>query len=86
MCRHARLGAGKQLSALETTVFQGTTLRGLLLQAYASGRSADAPLLGCDRVLRPGGADGRPGHRRHLARTADDEDKHLFATGALPAS
>ncbi len=29
-------------------------------------------LLGRDRVIRPGGDDGGPRHRRHLARTPDD--------------
>jgi hypothetical protein len=76
----------KQLSALETTVFQGTTLRGLLLQAYAFGTIATLLFWGAIAsfalaalmaVLVIGGI-------LHARRTTDD--KHLFATGAVPAS
>ena len=75
-----------QLSALETTVFQGTTLRGLLLQAYAFGTIATLLFWGAIAsfalavlmaVLVIGGV-------LHARRTT--EDKHLFATGAIPAS
>jgi hypothetical protein len=38
--------AATQLSALETTVFQGTTLRGLLLEAYGFGMIASILLWG----------------------------------------
>jgi hypothetical protein len=76
----------KQLSAVETTVFQGTTLRGLLLQAYAFGTIATLLFWGAIAsfalaalmaVLVIGGI-------LHAQRTA--EDKHLFAGGAVPAS
>jgi hypothetical protein len=76
----------KQLSAVETTVFQGTTLRGLLLQAYAFGTIATLLFWGAIAsfalaalmaVLVIGGV-------LHAGRTA--EDKRLFASGAVPAS
>ncbi len=86
--RAARPGSARatSLSALETTVFQGTTLRGLLLQAYAFGTIATLLFWGAIAsfvlalimaVLVIGGV-------WHARRTA--EDKRVFATGAIPAS
>jgi hypothetical protein len=75
-----------QLAALQTTVFQGTTLRGLLLQAYAFGTIATLLFWGAIAsfilalimaVLVAGGI-------WHARRTA--EDKRLFAHSAIPAS
>ena len=40
------------------TVFQGTTLRGLLLEAYAFGTFATIALMGGHRRLRPGRCHG----------------------------
>ncbi len=75
-----------QLSALETTVFQGTTLRGLLLQAYAFGTIATLLFWGAiaSFALAALMAALVIGGILHARRTA--EDKHLFAAGAIPAS
>jgi hypothetical protein len=75
-----------QLAALQTTVFQGTTLRGLLLQAYAFGTIATLLFWGAIAsfilalimaVLVAGGI-------WHARRTT--EDKRLFTHSAIPAS
>jgi hypothetical protein len=75
----------KQLSALETTVFQGTTLRGLLLQAYAFGTIATLLFWGAiaSFVLALIMAVLVIGGIWHARRTT--EDKRVFATGAVPA-
>lgn len=76
----------KQLSSLETTVFQGTTLRGLLLNAYAFGTIATLLFWGAiaSYILAVIMAALVVGGVLHARRTT--EDKRLFATGAVPAS
>ena len=76
----------KQLSALESTVFQGTTLRGLLLQAYAFGTIATLLFWGAiaSFILALVSAVLVGGGLWHARRTA--EDQRLFATRAVPAS
>ena len=76
----------KSLSALETTVFQGTTLRGLLLQAYAFGTIATLLFWGAiaSFVLAVMMAVLVIGGIWHARRTT--EDKRVFATGTVPAS
>jgi len=76
----------KQLSALESTVFQGTTLRGLLLQAYAFGTIATLLFWGAiaSFILALVSAVLVGGGIWHARRTA--EDQRLFATRAVPAS
>ena len=53
------------------TVFQGTTLRGLLLEAYAFGTFATIALDCRHQCLYPGWPHGDPGGFRILARTSD---------------
>ena len=57
--------------AKATTVFQGTTLRGLLLEAYAFGTLATIALIAAHFGLRPGRDHGAPGGLRLLARSPD---------------
>jgi hypothetical protein len=85
--RAAKPGSAQanSLSALETTVFQGTTLRGLLLQAYAFGTIATLLFWGAiaSFVLAAIMAILVIGGIWHARRTT--EDKRVFATGAVPA-
>ena len=56
-----------KLAALAQTSFQGTTLRGLLLEAYAFSVIGTHRLLGCHSRVRFGLCHGRPGRVRVLA-------------------
>lgn len=76
----------KNLSALESTVFQGTTLRGLLLQAYAFGTIATLLFWGAiaSFALALIMAALVAGGIWHARRTS--EETRLFAANAIPAS
>jgi len=78
----------RQLSELQTTVFQGTTLRGLLLQAYAFGTIATLLFWGAiaSFVLALIMAALVVGGVLHARQTP--HEKPLFANkgGAVPAS
>jgi hypothetical protein len=75
-----------QLSSLQSTVFMGTTLRGMLLQAYAFGTIATLLFWGAiaSFVLAAIMAVLVAGGIWHARRTT--ADKRLFATNAIPAS
>lgn len=76
----------KRLSSLETTVFQGTTLRGLLLQAYAFGTIGAVMFWGAIAsfalaVIMAGLVGGGLWHAHRTA-----EDKYVFGSTPVPAS
>ena len=58
-----------QLAAVRQTSFMGTTLRGLLLEAYAFSKIG----VGRHRLVRPSRTDVGPGRTRALARSAHRE-------------
>jgi len=76
----------KNLSSLETTVFQGTTLRGMLLQAYAFGTIATLLFWGAiaSFVLAVIMAVLVLGGVLHARRTPAEEP--VFASNAIPAA
>jgi hypothetical protein len=58
------------LKAEATTAFEGTTLRGLLLEAYAFGTFGMIALWAGNRLIHPGRVDGPPRRVRLLALPA----------------
>jgi hypothetical protein len=60
-----------KLTALKQTSFQGTTLRGLLLEAYAVREDRPDHVLGRNRILHPRRSHARARRPRFQARSSD---------------